>query len=166
MGASFGRQIDPVQKQQLEWVPRSPDVYGGGQQGMRLFGLTYGEEVLFDASNGTIRDTQPHMSYAPAATNPTGTAFDQVYAVFKTVLLVSTLNQAISVQPMFSRDGQNWYPFGNPVNLTAYSGTGAPSTAVVVLSTAQQYIPYAGVQVTCSTAPTSGVLSGWLERLG
>ena len=166
MGQAFRGQVDPIQHEQLVWVPRGPDVYGGGSQGHRLVGLVYGEEVLFDDNNGTITDTKTHMSYAPSAPNPTGTNFDQVYAVYKTALVLSTLNQSVSLQPVWSRDRQNWYAFGSPVTVSAYSGTGNPQSAVVPLSTPSQYVPYVGLQAICTTAPTSGALNAWLERLG
>ncbi len=172
MGAQFPyvrqreSQLDPVQKRQNEWVPRSPDVNGGGKQGMRLVGLVFGEEVLFDAANGTIADTAAHMSHGPTAVNPTGTNFDQVYAVYKTALVTSTLNQSVSLQPMWSRDGTTWYAFDTATSVTAYSGTGPAQSTTIFLSTPTLYLPYVALQATCATAPTSGELLAWLERLG
>lgn len=164
MGQAFTQQMDLLQHQQLEWVPRSPDMNGGGNQGGRLVMQVYGEEVLFN--NLAITDTNPHLSQTPSNQNPTGVPYDQVYAPYKTALVVSTLNQAVSLQPMWSRDRQNWYPFGSAVSVPAYSGSGTPPSAVIPLSTPSQYVPYVGLQATCSTAPTSGTLNAWLERLG
>jgi hypothetical protein len=162
MGQSFTYPVDELSKIQWDWVPREQDVNGGGQQGGRLVMLTYGESVLFDGL--AIADTTAHMSIAPSGTNPSGTPYDQVYAVCKTALVVSTLNESVSLQPMWSRDRVNWYAFGSATTVAASSGT-AQSTAIA-LSTATQYIPYVGLQATCATAPTSGTLSAWLERLG
>jgi len=164
MGQSFGKPVDNVSKAQWDWIPRDPDVNGGGSQGGRLVMLTYGESILFE--DLPITDTTAHMSLAPSGANPTGVPFDQVYAPYKTALFTSTLNQAVSLQPMWSRDRVSWYPFGTATSVSAYSGTGNPETGIIALSTPSQYLPYVGIQATCSTAPTSGILSGWLERLG
>lgn len=165
MGQSFTKQIDELQHRQLEWVPREPDLNGGGNQGGRLVMLPYGESVLFN--NLSITDTNAHMSTPPDDTkNPEGVAYDQVYAVYKTALVTSTLNQAVSLQPMFSRDKINWYQFGSSTTVPAYSGSGNPQNVIISLSTPNAYIPYVGLQATCSTAPTTGNLNGWLERLG
>ena len=173
MGASFAAgQISPVDKVQNEWVPRSQDVNGGGKQGMRLVGLTYGADTLFDAL--AITDTSAHPSIIPSQRtplNPTGTKaspnnFDEVYAVQKTALITSTLNEAVTLQPTWSPDGVNYYPFGSTVTVTAYSGTGAASSQIVALSTPSQYLPYVGLVATCATAPTSGELNATLARLG
>lgn len=167
MALSYTQQQDLIQHQQLEWVVRGPDATGGGAQGMRLVGLTYGEEVLFNAL--AITDTNMHQSNEPGTTgapNPTGIPFDQVYAIYKTALIVSTLNQPVSLQPIWSRDRTNWYPLGSPVVLGAYAGTGTAESTSFALSSPTQYMPYVGVQATCSTAPTGGALSGWLSRLG
>ena len=162
MGQSFRSQINPISHKQLGWVPREPDVNGGGEQGGQLFMPVYGESVLFDALQ--IVDATAHMSEAPAGANPEGTPYDQVYAAHKTALVTSTLNQSVSLQPMWSRDRINWYPFGTPASVAASTGTA--QTAVIPLSTPSQYVPYVGLQATCVTAPTSGALSAWLERLG
>ncbi len=174
MGAQFqnGAQIDPVQKQQNEWVPRSPDANGGGKQGMRLVGMTYGVDVLFDAL--AITDTSAHASTAPAARtplNPTGSKaepnnFDEVYAPHKTALVTSTLNEAVTLQPTWSADGITYYPFGSTVQVAAYSGTGPAESQIIALSTPSQYLPYVGLSATCTAAPTSGELNGTLARLG
>ncbi len=164
MGLSFTFPIAEPEKRQWNWVPREQDVNGGGQQGGNLVMLTYGESVLFNAL--AITDTNAHMSQEPSGNNPTDTPYDQVYAVYKTALITSTLNEAVSIQPMWSRDRVNWYPVGSVVTIAAYSGSGTPSSDVVALSTASQYLPYTGIQATCATAPTSGVLNAWLERLG
>ena len=165
MGNTFRPTVDYTQQHQQDWVPRSPDANGGGRQGMRLVGQTFGEEVLFNAL--AITDTAMHQGAGPATGNPTGTPFDQVYAPIKTALVTSTLNQAVSLQPVWSRDqGATWIPFGAPIDVPAYSGTGPPESAVIPLSTPSQYLPYANLQATCATAPGSGVLNGWLERLG
>lgn len=166
MAQAYTQQADIIQHQQLEWVPREADATGGGSQGMRLVGMVYGEAVLFDAL--AIRSTTAQMSVEPGTTaaNPTGEPYDQVYAVYKTALVLNTLNEAVSLQPVWSRDRQNWYPFNSPETVAAYSGTGPAISAVLSLSSPTQYLPYVGVVATCSTAPTSGTLQGWLERLG
>jgi len=174
MGAQFARttQISPAAQGQLEWVPRSPDVDGGGAQGMRLVGSVYGADALF--ANLAITDTEAHASIIPsqrASLNPTGTAaspnnFDEVHAVYKTALITSTLNQAVTLQPTWSQDGVTYYPFGTAVTVPAYSGTGAASSQAVPLSTPSQFLPYVGLTATCATAPDSGVLNGTLARLG
>lgn len=164
MGQYFTVPVNELTKNQWDWVPREPDVNGGGEQGGRLVMLTYGESVLFDALS--ITDTTAHMSDAPSENNPSGTPFDQVYAPYKTALITSTLNQSVSLQPMWSRDRVNWFPFGTPASVAAYGGTGIAVSAVISLSSPTQYVPYVGVEATCATAPTSGKLNGWLERLG
>ncbi len=166
MGSSFRSQISPINHEQLRWVPRSDDQNGGGNQGGSLVMSVFGEDVLFNSL--AITDTVAHMSQTPGVTNPNpeGTPYDQVYAVQKTAVLESTLNQSVSVQPMWSRDRVNWYAFGTATAVNAYSGSGVAQTAVIALSTPSLYLPYVGLQATCATAPTSGTLSGWLERLG
>lgn len=163
MGQAFGKPTDNLSKAQWDWVPREPDINGGGAQGGRLVMQPYGESVLFD--NLAITDALAHDSNDPSGANPTGVPFDQVYAPYKTALITSTLNQSVKLQPMWSRDRVNWYPFGTATTVSTYTG-GTPQTAVIALSTPSQYIPYVGIQATCTTAPSSGVLNGWLERLG
>ncbi len=163
MGQAFNKQIDLIQHQQLEWVPREPDLNGGGNQGMRLVGPVYGESVLFNALQ--ITDTTAHMSLPPSGNNPEGVPYDQVYAVYKTALVTSTLNQSVSLQAMWSRDRTNWYPFGTAMTVDAYV-SGTPQTTIIALATPSMYLPYVGLQATCATAPVSGVLNAWLERLG
>lgn len=163
MGQSFTYPVDEPSKRQWDWVPREQDVNGGGQQGGRLVMFTYGESVLFN--NLAITDTENHLSNPPNGINPSGTPYDQVYATHKTALVVSTLNESVSLQPMWSRDRENWYPFGTATTVAASSG-GVVETAVIPLSTPNQYIPYVGLQASCATAPTSGTINAWLERLG
>ena len=161
MGRQFGVQIDPISKAQLAWVPRSVDANGGGPQGMDLVGAVYGTEVLWDAL--AITDTAAHASLAAASadpTNPTGTPFDAVYAVYKTALVVSTLNEPVSLQPTVSWDGETYYATGSATSLAA------GGTAVLALSSPSLYVPYVGLTATCATAPTSGTLTGTLARLG
>lgn len=156
-------QQSPVNHEQLSWVPRSDDRFGGGHQGGRLVMAPFGEDVLFDAL--AITDTVAHSSNLPVnSENPTGFAFDSIYAPYKTALFLSTLNQAVSIQPVWSRDLVDWYPFGSAQTIAA--STGAPVPLALALSTPTLYLPFVGVQATCATAPTSGALSGWLERLG
>lgn len=169
MGRAFRvpNAISPVTQAQLDFVPRSEDMNGGGDQGGRLIMLPFGEDVLFN--NLSITDTSAHQSTFTIL-NPTGTPFDPVYAVYKTVYVVSTLNEAVTVQPTFTRDYADatptWYPYGTTTSVPAYSGTGAAQVAVIALSTPSLYIPFAGISVSCATAPTSGSISAWLERLG
>lgn len=166
MGRQFGVQIDTVSKEQLEWVPRSVDANGGGPQGMRLVGSVYGTEVWWTAL--AITDTAPHASPGAAVadpTNPTGTPFDAIYAVYKTALVVSTLNEAVTLQPTASWDGVTYYPVGSAATLPAGT-TDSPAATVIALSTPALYVPYVGLTATCATAPTSGSLSGTLARLG
>ncbi len=167
MGSAFRAVTSQQDQRQQEWVTRAQDVNGGGPQGLRLVGLTYGEDVMFSALQ--IRDTAAHASYngsTPPSNNPNG-GWDQVYAPYKTAALVSTLNQSLTVQPVFSRDGgATWYPYDAASTLPAYGGTGPAQTLVLGLSTPSLYLPYVGVQVTAAVAPASGSLSGWLERLG
>lgn len=170
MGSQFSRVTAGPDRELQRYVPRSNDSNGGGAQGHSLVGLTFGEDPLFDVSNGAISDTNAHESYGPGSgqvpANPTGTNFDQVYAVYKTAVVLSTLNKAVSLQPMWSRDGSNWYPFGIAVVVSAYSGSGSPQSETISLSTSSQYVPYVALQAICSVAPTSGTLLAWLERLG
>lgn len=167
MGSKFRPTTALPDQYQQRYVPRATDRNGGGPQGHALVGAVYGEDVMFDALSITSTTTQqPYGGVAIANDNPTGVAFDQVYAVAKTAVLVSTLNQAVTLQPIWSRDGKTWYVFGSTATIAAYSGTGAAQSAVVALSTPSQYLPYVGVTATCATAPTAGVLSGWVERLG
>jgi len=164
MGNKFVSQISVYTQQQTRWVPRSSDMNGGGEQGGELVMLTYGEEALFNAL--VITDTTAHQSLAVANDNPEGVPYDQVYAVYKTALVTSTLNQAVALQPIWSRDRATWYSFGTATNVIAYGGTGPAQTGIIALSTPSQYLPYVGLIATCATAPTSGALNGWLERLG
>ncbi len=167
MGSKFRPTTALPDQYQQRYVPRSTDRYGGGPQGMALVGAVYGEDVMFDAL--AITDTATHSPYGGAAVvtdNPTGVSFDQVYATAKTGVFTSTLNQAATLQPVWSRDGSTWYAFGSASTIDAYSGSGTAQATVIPLSTPSQYLPYVGVTATCATAPTSGTLSGWLERLG
>lgn len=166
MGRQFGVQIDEITKRQLNWVPRSVDAWGGGEQGMRLVGSVFGTETLW--ANLAIRDTAPHASLtadAADALNPTGMPYDQIYAPIKTAFVISSLNSAVTLQATWSLDGVTYYPWGSTVTVAAGT-TDAPSTGVLALSTPQQYVPFVGVIATCSTAPTSGVLQGTVARLG
>lgn len=165
MGQQFsvGTQQSPITHEQLRWVPRSADMFGGGAQGGTLVMPIFGEDVLFSAL--AIRDTIAHQSLPPVAgANPSGVNFDAAYAVYKTALFTSTLNESVSLQAMWSRDQISWYPFGTAQTIAA--STGAEVPAVLSLSVPTQYLPFVAVQATCATAPTSGVLNGWLERLG
>ena len=167
MGEQYGVQISEISKQQLRWVPRSPDINGGGPQGHQLVGAVYGQDVLWDAL--AITDTAAHASLAAAAAdtqNPSGGWYDPVYAPYKTALITSTLNEAVSLQPTWSLDGTTYYPWGTATTVDAYSGSGAPVPAILVLSTPAQYLPYVGAMATCATAPTSGTLTGTVARLG
>lgn len=164
MGSKFRPTTALPDQYQQRYVPRATDVNGGGPQGHALVGMVYGEDVLFD--NLSITDTSAHQSYGGplANNNPTGNAFDQAYAPYKTAVGTSTLNEAVSLQPVWSRDGKTWYSFGAATSVAASTGAAIPW--VVALSTPSQYLPYVGVTATCTTAPTSGALNGWLERLG
>ena len=167
MGSQFRPTTAPPDRELQRYVPRAQDEYGGGPQGMALVGAVFGEDVMFDAL--AITDTTAHQPYGgnPIANdNPTGVAFDQVYAVNKTAVGTSTLNQSVSLQPVWSRDGTAWYAFGSATTVTAYSGSGTAVPWMIPLSTPSQYLPYVGVTATCATAPASGVLNGWVERLG
>lgn len=167
MGQQFNsaKQQSPVNHESLRWVPRSSDMFGGGSQGATLIVPVVGEDVLF--TDLAIRDTVAVDSPVITNDNPTGTPYDQAYASFKTALFTSTLNQIVTVQPLFTRDyGVTWYPFGTTSTIAAYSGTGPAQTLALALSTPTLYIPFVGVQVSCGTGPTSGLLNGWLERLG
>lgn len=167
MGDRFHSPVSQVNQHEWEWVPRSDDQFGGGHQGMRLVGSAFGQETLFNALQ--IRDTNPHDSEAPGTdtVNPTGTAFDQVYAVYKTALVQSTLDQSVSLQPVYSPDnGTTWLAFGTATTVNAYGGTGPAQSAIIVLSSPSQYLPLVGLQATCAAAPASGDLNGQLARLG
>lgn len=163
MGSQFKPTTALPDQGQQRYVPRAPDANGGGPQGHALVGLVFGEEVLFDAL--AITDTAAHDSNGPASGNPTGTAFDQAYGVYKTALVTSTLNEAVSIQPQWSRDLTNWYAFGTATAVTAWV-SGAAVGAAIALSGPSLYVPYVRLVATCATAPTSGVLNAWLERLG
>lgn len=166
MGQQFSAsQISEVIKQQLRWVPRSRDVNGGGPQGGALVMPIYGQDVVWDAL--AITDTAAHagLTAQAAVKNPTGGWFDPVYARTKTLLIVSTLNEAVSIQPTWSLEGETYYPFGSSTSVAAASG-GVPVTAVIAVSSASQYVPYVSAVATCSTAPTSGTLTGTCARLG
>ncbi|NMP20765.1 hypothetical protein [Sulfobacillus harzensis] len=167
MGQQFsGGQISEVIKQQMRWVPRSRDVNGGGPQGGALVMPVYGQDVVWDALAITDTAAHPGMTAQAGVKNPSGGWFDPVYAVYKTLLVVSTLNEAVSIQPTWSLDGETYYPFGTATSVDAYSGSGNPATALVALSTPSQYLPYVNAIATCSTAPTSGTLTGTIARLG
>lgn len=167
MGQQFGVQIAEIDKQQQEWVPRQNDPYGGAQ-GMRLIGHPFGVDQLWTAL--AITDTAAHAS-APAqdqaTSNPTGAPYDAQYAVYKTVLITSTLNEAVSIQLTASVDGLTYYPLGDPVTVPAWAGGSAPAaSAWITAATPSQYVPFVGAVATCATAPTSGVLNGQVARLG
>lgn len=167
MGQQFSAgQISEVIKQQMRWVPRSRDVNGGGPQGGSLVMLPYGQDTVWNTLAITDTTAHPGATAQVAVTNPSGGWFDPVYAVYKTLLVVSTLNEAVSIQPTWSLDGATYYPFGSATTVNAYSGTGDAATAIVVLSTPSQYLPYVSAIATCSTAPTSGTLTGTIARLG
>ena len=167
MGQQFSAgQISEVIKQQMRWVPRSRDVNGGGPQGGSLLMLPYGVDAVWDAEAITDTTAHPGLTAQAAVKNPSGGWFDPVYAVYKTLLVVSTLNQAVSIQPTWSLDGATYYPLGTATTVAAYSGTGEPQTAVIVLSTPTQYVPYASATATCTTAPSGGTLTGTIARLG
>lgn len=166
MGQLFSAsQIAEVTKQQLRWVPRARDVNGGGPQGGSLVMPVYGVDGVW--ADVAIITTTPvaGQTAAEAVTNPTGGWFDPVYAVYKTLLVVSTLNEAVSIQPTWSLDGTTYYPIGTPTTVDAASGD-TPSTAAIAVSSPSLYLPYVSANATCSTAPTSGTLSGWVVRLG
>lgn len=166
MGQQFGQQIAEVLKQQLRWVPRARDVNGGGPQGGALVMPVYGQDLVWQAV--AITDTAPHpgLTAQAAVQNPTQGWYDPVYAVYKTLMILSTLNEAVSIQPTWSLDGVTYYPFGSAVSVAAYGGTGSPVTSVVALSTPTAYVPYVSAIAQCTTAPSSGALTGTTARLG
>lgn len=125
----------------------------------------YGQDPVWDAVAITGTDPVPGLAAITAVTaNPTGAHYDPVYAPYKTLAVVSTLNEAVSIQLTWSLDGQTYYPFGDPVTVAA--STGSPVTALISASTPTQYVPYVSAIATCSTAPTSGTLTGTVARLG
>ena len=88
MGDAFTPKNMPQKDQQI-WVPRSTDLFGRGNQGHNLVGFIYGQEILY--SDLAITDTTAHPSAAPTpTTNNGGSVIDQVYALTKTVVLLST----------------------------------------------------------------------------
>ena len=167
MGQQFSAgQISPVIKAQQEWVPRSRDVHGGGPQGGTLVMPVYGQDVVWSAL--AITDTAAHagLTAEEAVQNPTHTWYDPVYAVYKTLCIVSTLNEAVSIQPTWSLDGVTYYAVGSATSVSAYSGSGNPVTALISVSGPSLYIPYVSAIATCATAPSSGTLTGMVARLG
>ena len=167
MGQQFGVQIAEIDKQQQEWVPRQTNPYGG-PEGMRLIGHPFGTDVLWQSL--AITDTAAHPS-APIVTmptsNPTGGPYDAQYAPYKTLLVTSTLDEAVDIQLTGSIDGQTYYPLGQPVSVAAWAGgTAPPASAWITAATPSQYIPFIGAIATCATAPTSGTLTGIVARLG
>ena len=72
MGAQFARttQISPAAQGQLEWVPRSPDVDGGGAQGMRL-GVR-DREVREDDEHDVDGDDHHQFDEGEGQTGPAG----------------------------------------------------------------------------------------------
>jgi len=167
VGQQFGVQIAEIDKQQQEWVPRQTNPYGG-EEGMRLIGHPFGTDSLWQAL--AITDTNAHAS-TPAVsgptTNPTGGAYDAQYAPYKTLLVASTLDAAVSIQLTGSVDGMTYYPLGDAVSVAAWTGGSAPAvSAWITAATPSQYIPFIGAIATCATAPTSGVLTGIVARLG
>jgi hypothetical protein len=127
----------------------------------------YGIDAVWKDLTITTTSPQPGLTAQQAVThNPSGGHFDPVYATIKTLCVVSTLNESVSIQPTWSLDGETYYPMGSATTVTAYSGSGDPVTAIIPLSTPSQYIPYASAIATCATAPTSGTLTGNTARLG
>ncbi len=165
MGQQFGQQIAEVLKQQLDWVPRSRDLNGGGPQGGRLVMPAYGMDPVWTAL--AITDTAPHAGFTAqeAVVNPTGGWYDPVYAVYKTLFVISTLNEAVSIQLTWSLDGERYYALGTATSVAAGSES-APVTAIITASTPSGYIPYVSAIASCATAPASGTLTGTLARLG
>ena len=128
----------------------------GSSRGHRFVALIPSEDVLL--ANYLPPDTSPHPSTNYAVT---------IYAQQKTFFVVSTLNQACSVQVQWSRDGTNWFNLGGAVSVPAgnvtISGEEIGPSSVSALN---DYIPLLRVTVTCATQATSGAISVWLSRLG
>ena len=123
----------------------------GSPRGHRFLGLMPNEDVLFSAL--AITDTTAHDSNASVT----------IYAQQKTILVVNGLNQSVSIQAQWSRDGSSWYNLGTAQSVTAGAAAEIGTSTISALG---DYLPMLRVTATCATAPTSGSLSAWLERLG
>lgn len=107
----------------------------------------YDEEQIF--TDKEIRDTNAHNSK---------TSFCERWAR-KTILVKNGLNQAVSIQTQGARDSNftNVYPVGTALSVAAGAND---------YLTCADYFPYLRVAATCSTAPTTGNLNVWVEKLG
>jgi hypothetical protein len=94
-----------------------------------------------------IRDTSSHNS---------GIA-DNIGYSMKTIIVENGLNQTVTFQCQASRDGVNhWFNVGSSFDVSASTDT---------YQTCDAYFPFMRVQAQCGTAPTSGSLGVFFERI-
>jgi hypothetical protein len=104
------------------------------------------EVPLFDAE--AIRDTNVHNSSVD---------IENIASQTRTIIIHNGLDQAVDIQCQGDRE----LAFGNPLDvgsaITVAANTNTYATMV-------DFFPFVRVTATCSTAPTAGSLSAYMER--
>lgn len=103
------------------------------------------ESAMFEEES--IRDTNAHTS----------TSIPSNELPIKTLIINNGLNQTVSLQMQASRDDTNWFNVGSAFDVAATTWT---------YQTCDTFFPYGRIVATCGTAPTTGALSAWCEKVG
>jgi hypothetical protein len=111
--------------------------------------------VLFDSTNGTIRDTAAH-------TSKVGGSLQSYHWVGKLLWLHNGTNQSLSITPQVSPDYTTWLtPPGAPAAQTVAAGAWAAVDPSVWTFLTYPY-NYLQLTATASVAPTTGELDAFL----
>jgi len=107
----------------------------------------HGEDRIFVALE--IRDTDTHDSHPSDC---------RAFKV-KTIIVHNGLNEDVTIQVQGDRERGFSHPLDLGASFTVTAGTDDYQTLT-------DYWPYLRAQATCSTAPTSGSLDVWVEKVG
>lgn len=94
-----------------------------------------------------IRDTSEHIS----------SVSENIGYRVKTIIIKNELNQTVTLQCQGSRDSSDWFNITDSFNV---------SSATTIHQSCETYFPYLRALATCPTAPTTGGLSMWIEKMG
>lgn len=106
--------------------------------------MNFIESPMF--SEEAIRDTNAHNSVG----------VDAQELPVKTVIVYNGLNQAVTLQMQGSRDNTNFFNVGNSFDVAATTW---------YWQSCDTYFPYGRMIATCGSAPSSGTLSVWCEKV-
>jgi hypothetical protein len=103
------------------------------------------EDTMFDGQS--IRDTSAH-------TSPTISSSE---LPVKTLIYNNTLDQTVTLQLQASRDQVNFFNVGSSFDV---------ASNVWGYQTCDTFFPYGRIIAQCGTAPTTGTVSVWCEKIG